>query len=124
MLAIAGVLLVVLGLLAGAALVAADLGIGGLAGGPTLWVLFPLFSLVGYALFIVGARQGTIRGLSGLVSALLLLLALTAAAALVLAAASVVHLPGDTSALWYVLAVAGVLGAVGAAALGRGPTQG
>ncbi|HSV70135.1 MAG TPA: hypothetical protein VLI72_08485 [Methylibium sp.] len=117
MLAIVGALLVAMGLFSGGVLLAAEFGLGGLSAGATLWVLFPLFSIAGYVLFVVGAGNGPIRRMSGLLAGLLLLLATAAAIGLVLAAASVLTPAGSTLSLWYVLAVAGVLGAVGAAAL-------
>jgi len=84
--------------------------------GLTLWLLFPLFCALGYALCVVGARAGLLASLSFAVSCLLLLLGLGAAAALVLAAAALLHPVGHTASLWYVLLVAGVLGTIGAAA--------
>jgi hypothetical protein len=45
----------------------------------------------------------------------LLLLALASAAGVVLSAASVIRPVGSVMPLWYVLVVAGVLGAIGAA---------
>ena len=57
-----------------------------------------------------GRRQFLLVGL------LLLLLALAAVAVVVLAAASVINAAGSLMPLWYVLAVAGALGAVGVAA--------
>lgn len=116
---IAGALLVAMGLFAGGVLVAAPLG---LLAGPvdvTLWVLFPLLSIVGFLLFIVGARTAQIRGLAQVISWALLALALASAGALLLRAASLVNGETSTLSLWYVLAVAGVLGAVGAASAGR-----
>jgi len=83
--------------------------------GLTLWLLFPLFCALGYALCVVGARAGLLASLSFAVSCLLLL-GLGAAAALVLAAAALLHPVGHTDLLWYVLVVAGVLGTIGAAA--------
>jgi len=124
MLAIAGGLLLALGVLCGALLVAAALGLGQVQAGAMLWLLFPLFSVAGYALFVVGATPPTIRRLSGLLSGALMLLALAAAVALVLAAAAVLTPPEGTLSLWYVLAVAGVLGALGAATLRHDPAQG
>jgi hypothetical protein len=116
---ITGALLVAMGLFAGGVLVAAPLG---LVAGPvdgTLWLLFPLLSIGGFSLFVVGARTAQIRGLSVAVSSALLALALASAAGLLLRAASLVHVESSTLSLWYVLVVAGTLGAVGAAARSR-----
>jgi hypothetical protein len=112
---ITGAFLVAMGLFAGGVLVAAPLGF---VAGPvdmTLWLLFPLLSITGFVLFVVGARNAQIRGLSALLSWALLALALVSAGALLLRAASFVNSETSTLSLWYVLAVAGILGTVGAA---------
>ena len=115
---VSGILLIALGLFSGGVLVAAPLGWVTAAPDMVLWVLFPVFSVAGYILFVIGSRDTQIRGLSLAVSCLLLLLALAAATALVLSAASVVPRIGNALSLWYVLAVAGVLGIAGAASFG------
>ena len=117
--ALAGVVLLVLGLFAGAVLVLAPLGLAPWTPGLTLWLLFPMFSVLGYCLLVIGARGAHVRGLSFLVSVLLVVLALVSAIGLVLASADVVHAPGSTVGLWYVLAIAGFLGLTGTAARGR-----
>jgi len=104
-----------LGLFSGAVLVATPLGWARDAG-LALWLLFPLFCALGYALCVVGARARLLAPLSFAISCVLLLLGLGAAAALVLSAAALLHPVGDTASLWYVLLVAGVLGTIGAAA--------
>lgn len=112
---IVGALLVALGLFAGGVLVAAPLG---WVAGPvdlSLWLLFPLLSLAGFALYVIGAKTAHIRGLSMAVSCALLALALGSAGGLVLRAASLVQSEGSTMSLWYVLVVAGLLGSIGAA---------
>lgn len=116
---IAGALMVALGLFAGGVLVAAPLGLIHNPVDVTLWVLFPLLSIAGFVLFVVGARTAQIRGLSQLISWALLALALASAAGLVLRAASLVNGETSTLPLWYVLLVAGILGAVGAASSGH-----
>ena len=115
MLAVFGAVLLVLGLFAGVALVLAPLGLVAWSTGPVLWLLFPAFSVFGYVLFVIGARNASIRWLSLAASCLLLLLALASAAGLVLDAASVLKPVGNTVSLWYVFIVAGLVGAVGAA---------
>ena len=115
MLAVFGAVLLVLGLFAGVALVLAPLGLVAWSTGPVLWLLFPAFSVFGYVLFVIGARNASIRWLSLTASCLLLLLALASAAGLVLDAASVLKPVGSTVSLWYVFIVAGLVGAVGAA---------
>jgi hypothetical protein len=115
---LAGALLVALGLFSGAVLVAAPLGLAGWSSGASLWVLFPLLTLVGYSMSVAGAKTAHVQGFSFVVSCILLLLALVAAVGLVLAATSVVPLSGTTLPLWYVLAIAGVLGSIGAGSRG------
>ena len=115
---LAGVVLMVMGLFAGAVLVAAPLGLAGGSIGLALWVLFPLLTVVGYMLTIAGSRTSQVQGLSFAVSCALLLLAVVAAVALVLSAAAVVPVNDGTLPLWYVLVVAGTLGSVGAASRG------
>src|SRR4051812_32288840 len=112
---IVGALLVLMGLFAGTVLVLAPLGLVPWSADAALWVLFPLFSTMGYALFAVRAKLPQIRVFSVVLSWLLLSLAVVSAGGLVLKAASLVHPEGGTLSLWYVLAIAGLLGAVGAA---------
>ncbi len=116
-----GFFLLLLGMFCGIVLVAAPLGLVAWSAGAVLWVLFPLFSLAGYVLFVIGGRNAQVRSGSWLLSALLILLALAAAAGLVLAAAGVFQPQGSTWSLWYVMVVAGGIGVVGAASLGRDP---
>ena len=126
MIAIAGGLLAALGLLAGALLGAAAFGLA--AAGPSLWILFPLLTLVGWFLLVV-SDVDPLRGTPTRVvaSALLLLLALLAAVALVAGGAGLLAIQGTagTLALCYLLVLGGVLGATGTAAYGRkaGPPQ-
>lgn len=122
-LAIIGALLLALGLFSGAALVMAQFGVGGLSAGASLWLMFPLFSVTGYLMFATGARVANFRVLSFGVSIVLLLLALGCAVALVADATALMALSGGTGALWYVLLIAGVLGATGAASHGKVAVQ-
>ncbi|WP_028104816.1 hypothetical protein [Pseudoduganella violaceinigra] len=122
-LAIVGALLLALGLFSGAALVMAQLGIGGVAAGISLWLMFPLFSISGYLLFATGARVANFRAMSFAVSIALLVMAVGCAAALVADATALLALHGGTGALWYVLLIAGALGATGAASHGRVAAQ-
>ena len=121
LLVIAGVGLIALGLFSGLVLLLAPLGLVPWAPDAVLWVAFPLFSMIGYVLFVIGGRSAHVRGLSIVLSALFLLLALAAAAALVLGAAAVVGPIAQTAPLWYVLVVAGVLGIVGSASYRLAP---
>lgn len=119
LLVITGFFLLALGLFAGSVLVAAPMGAVPWEAGTTLWVLFPVFSLAGYVLFVIGGRTAQVRGASLLLSGLLIVLALASAAGLVLKAAGVVQTQGSTLSLWYVMVVAGCIGVIGAASLGR-----
>ena len=112
---VAGALVVALGLFSGIVLTLAPLGLAPWSPELVLWVLFPLFSVVGFVLVAMAGRTTQVRGFTFAVSCLLLLLALASAAGVVLSAASVIRPVGSTMPLWYVLVVAGVLGAVGAA---------
>ena len=123
LLVITGFFLLALGLFAGGVLVAGPLGAMSWAGGATLWVLFPVFSIAGYVLFVIGGRSAQVRGGSMLLSGLLIALALASAAGLVLQAAGVVQPQGSTLSLWYVMVVAGCIGVIGAASLGRGTAE-
>ncbi len=116
---IVGTILIALGLFSGSALVLVPLGLAPFDAGLMLWIVFPLFSLGGYLLFITGARVNHIRQLTVLVSTLLLLLAVGSAVAIVLASASLLHPVGSTLSLWYVMLIAGALGALSAAAHGK-----
>ena len=123
LLVITGFFLLALGLFSGGVLVAGPLGAVPWAGGATLWVLFPVFSIAGYVLFVIGGRTAQVRGASLLLSGLLIALALASAAALVLKAAGVVQTQGSTLSLWYVMVVAGIVGVIGAASLGRSAAE-
>ena len=112
---VAGALVVALGLFSGVVLTLAPLGLAPWSPELVLWVLFPLFSVTGFVLVAMAGRSAQVRSFTFAVSCLLLLLALASAAGVVLAAASVISPVGSTLSLWYVLAVAGTLGAVGAA---------
>jgi hypothetical protein len=120
MLLVAGVSLVLLGLVCGVALVLAALGLTAIVPGFTLWLMFPLLCVAGYLLFAVPAAPRAIRALTIASSAVMLLLAIACVGALVLGAAGIVPQPARTAELWYVLVVAGVLGSIGAASYGRG----
>jgi hypothetical protein len=112
-----GALLIVLGLFCGGVLAAVPLGLLAWSPGLSLWVMFPLFSIAGYAAFVMGAGHAQIRWLSALVSALLLLLAAAAAVGLVLVAASALHTEASMAPLWYVLVIGLALGGMGAATM-------
>jgi hypothetical protein len=123
LLLIAGLFLLALGLFAGTVLVAAALGLAAWEAGPVLWVLFPLFSISGYVLFVIGGRTAQVRSGSLLISGLLLLLAMASAAGLVMQAAAILPGKGSSWPLWYVMVVAGSIGVLGAASLSRIPSE-
>ena len=119
MISIAGGLLAALGILAGALLGAAAFGLA--AAGPSLWILFPLLTLVGWFLLVV-SDVDPLRGTATRIVAMpLLLLALLAAVGLVAGGAGLLVIQGTAGmlALCYLLVVGGVLGATGTAAYGR-----
>lgn len=121
LIAIVGGVLAALGFLSAVALVAAPLGMSAAPPGLTLWVLFPLFTLLGYALVVAGSRDPAVKLPTLALAVPLLLLALVAAIALVVGAAGLrpVGDQGGTAPLWYVLVLGGALGALGTAASGR-----
>lgn len=114
-----GAVLAALGLFSGAVLVAVALGLVAWEAGAMLWILFPLFSISGYALMGAGAREAQLRLPTLAISAVLIVLAIASAIGIVLSAAAVVSMAGSTLALWYVLIVAGSLGAIGIGSYGR-----
>ena len=92
MIAIAGGLLAALGILAGALLGAAAFGLA--AAGPSLWILFPLLTLVGWFLLVV-SDVDPLRGTpTRVVASALLLLALLAAVGLVGGGAGLLAIQG------------------------------
>lgn len=117
---ITGGVLALLGFLSAVILVGAPMGWMAATPGLMLWVLFPLFTLVGYGLVVVGSRDPAVRAPTRLLGGGLLLLALLAAIGLMASGAGLLQLHGDSSApLWYVLVLGGVIGAVGSATAGR-----
>jgi len=125
MIAVAGAVLALLGLLAGALLGAAAFGLA--AAGLALWILFPLLTLVGWFLLVVGDADPLRGTATRMVAMPLLVLALLSAIGLVAGGAGLLTIQGTTGmlALCYLLVVGGVLGATGTAAYGRraGPPQ-
>ncbi len=121
MIAIAGGVLALLGILAGALLVGAPLGLVAATPGLSLFILFPLLTLIGYFL-LVASDLDPLRGASTrLVAIPLLVIALLAAGGLVAVGAGLLPANGltGTAPLWYVMIVAGLLGATGTAAYSR-----
>jgi hypothetical protein len=114
-LVIAGGVLAFLGLAAALLLVAAALGFTGASPGLSLWVLFPLFSVLGYTLLVVGSRDPAVRLPTRLLALPMLLVSLVAAIGLVAAGGGLVKLTGSSLPLWYVMAFAGTVGVIGSA---------
>ena len=110
-----------MGLLAGALLVAASLGLVAIVPGLSLWILFPLLTLLGWFLLVVSDGDPLRGAATRFVATPLLVLALLAALGLVATGAGLVAVNGvaGTLSLWYVAIVGGVLGATGTAAYGR-----
>jgi len=116
---ITGGVLALLGFLSAVVLVTAPMGWMAATPGLTLWVLFPLFTLIGYGLLAIGSRDPAVRVPTRLLGGGLLLLALLAAIGLMASGAGFLQLHGDSSApLWYVLVLGGVIGGVGSATAG------
>jgi hypothetical protein len=120
MLFAAGLVLLLLGVLSGAILVLAPLGLTGATAGAALWILFPLFTISGYLLAALPARTVALSWLTRGSGIVLLVLALAAAVALVLQSSALLESRGDSLSLWYVLAVGLVLGSTGVATFRKG----
>ena len=112
---IVGGLLAALGVAAALLLLIAPLGVVAASAGASLWILFPLFTLLGYVMMVIGGRDPAGRAPTALVSNALLLLCVGAAVVLVVQGAGLVALHGAAS-VWYVLVLAGIIGSTGSAA--------
>jgi hypothetical protein len=121
MIAIAGGLLAVLGILAGALLAVAPFGLVAAEPSLSLWILFPLLTMLGWFMLVVSDRNPLRGTATRFVATPLLVLALLAAVGLVAAGAGLVAVQGaaGTLSLCYVMVVGGVLGATGTAAYSR-----
>lgn len=109
-----------LGLLAAALLVASPLGWIAATPGWSLWLLFPLFTGVGYALMAMGDRDPTAKSPTLLLALPLVVLALACAVALVASGAGLLGMAGaSTAPLWYVLLLGGSIGGLGTAVSAR-----
>jgi len=113
MLFLAGLLLLALGLLCGAALLAGAAGWIALHGTMTLWILFPIATGFGLLLAGLGSRIRTMPLLLKLTGTILLLEALASVTLLVLGTAGVVTLTRGSAELWYVFAVGVIAGSAG-----------
>jgi hypothetical protein len=120
---IVGALLMLMGLAAGGALLLAPLGMLAIQPGAALWLLFPLFLVGGFTICASAGGRQAIRGVTLAASWLLLAMAVAAAGGLLAAGLGLLPAREGTASLWYVLAVAGMLGSLGAAAFGRAPER-
>jgi hypothetical protein len=122
---IVGGILAALGIGAALLMVLAAIGVAGASAGLSLWILFPLFTLVGYFMLVAGDRNPAGRAPTSWVAGALLLLAVVAAIVLVAYGAGLVAVIW-AAPLWYVMVLAGVSGAIGSAASNRatGPGAG
>jgi hypothetical protein len=111
MLKITGGVLLLVGMAAGAALVASPFAVWSLPSASfAAWVLFPGGFGAGALLFALGGAPGAATGLLRLCGGLLLTLAIASAVGLTLPMLGVLEPGGSTLPLWYVLALAGVIG--------------
>lgn len=115
MLILTGATFLLLALLSGLALLAAPFGFGN-ASGSINWLVFPLSSLIGPALFMFSSESARAAKTCGLAGGALVVLGLAGLVAAFLAGNNLLPAKAiDTSALWY---VAGVGLVFGSAALG------
>jgi hypothetical protein len=105
MILIVGLLLIALGLISGAALLASEMGWLAITHGITLWFMFPFGSALGLLIAALGARRRSVPALLKLTGSLLLLLSMAAVVTLVLASAGILPPPRGTAALWYVFGI-------------------
>ncbi len=111
MLRIAGVVFALVGLGAGAFLLAGSFGLTPNAPGLSAWILFPACAFGGLVLAALGSRTGALPGLLEVAGGALLLLAVAAAIGLLLSAAGYAETRDGSGSLWYLLGVAGLAGA-------------
>jgi hypothetical protein len=105
-----GLVLIALGLISGAALVASAIGWVTLTHSVTLWVMFPFGTAFGLLIAALGSRARSLPALLKTTGSVLLLFSLVAVATLVLASAGFFPTPQGTAALWYVFGVGMIIG--------------
>ena len=111
MLKITGALILVVGMLAGLALVTSPFGIfHGASASPAAWILFPSGFVAGAVLLALGDSGGVLGGVWRLCAAFLLSLTVASAIGLVIVVLGAVEPVAATASLWYVLLVAGTAG--------------
>lgn len=111
-----GALIMAFGVFCGAVLTLGPLGLAPAPAQMSLWALFPLLSIAGFVLLAMAGRPGHVRNFTFVAGCVLLALALAAVAGIVLSAIAVIAPAASSAPLWYVLAVAGLLGIAGTAA--------
>jgi hypothetical protein len=112
MIAIAGGILVALGIAAGV-LVLAPFGLTSAPPGLITWGMFPVLSTLGYVFIATGASGAVVARLSRAMGSVTLLLAIVAAAALFAGDNGLLALHSPTAPLWYVLSLGIVFGVAG-----------
>lgn len=120
---VVGCVLALLGVASAVMLMAGTLGLVTPPEGWSLWVFFPLFTLIGWGLVVMASRDPAVTVPTRLVAWPLLALALVAAVALVGSAAGLMKVDGY-AALWYVLVLGGCLGLLGSVGGSRSAQQG
>lgn len=108
-----GGLMLLLGLLCGAVLTAAAVGVAGMDPGWTAWIAYPGLTLLGYGLAVVPAGDALIRVVTRAAGALCTLLGMVAIAVLVLRGLGLLAFEGGTATLWWVFACSLLLGPLG-----------
>ena len=118
MLKTTGAVILVVGMLAGLALVTSPFGVfAGASASPAPWILFPAGFVAGAVLLALG--DSGFGGLWRLCAAFLLGLTVASAAALAILMLGVAEPVSATASIWYVLLIAGVAGT----ACALGPAQ-
>jgi hypothetical protein len=107
-----GIVLLAMGLLAGVVLLLAPFGMGPLEAGPLMWFAFPLGSVGGHIVLMLGASRARMAISGLLVGGALLLLGLTATVAQFLVSGGLLAAAEDTFSFWYVASGGFVLGGV------------
>jgi len=113
MIAIAGGILVTLGLLSGVLLVLAPFGITGTEPGIVTWGMFPVLSTLGYVFIATGTSGANVALLSRIMGGITLLLAVGAIGALFAADNGLLAIQSSSKPLWYVLGLGIVFGTAG-----------
>ena len=113
MIAIAGGVLVTLGLLSGVFLLLAPFGITNAAPGLVTWGMFPVLSTLGYVFIATGTSGAGVAVLSRVMGGITLLLAVAAVLMLFAADNGLLAIQSSSMTLWYVLGLGIVFGTAG-----------